>query len=366
MKNPILTQGEVRQPRGIVVVNGVALPTCWTDFSFDENEFSQPDTFDVQIAMSLLPRENDLRWWAAQTEIEVQLYTGFPADPDRFTTGDLQRVFIGNVDTLSFDWVQRTIGVTGRDRTAKLMDSKTSEKYVNLTSSQIAVELATKYGLKPIVTTTRTKAGKYYQIDHVDLKMERTEWDLLTWLARQEQFVTFVRGAELHFRPKPTASQDPYVLRHEPPTDGPGRGNYATLRTSRTLTVAKGVEVTVKSWNGNDKKTYTKKSTRLPRNGRRGDVQKYSYNIAGLTPEQAQAKADQIRDEISRHEMLMDVTGPADNLLTIDDAVLLQGTDTDFDQVYYPASIVRTMSASSGYDWTVSLKNHSPEDQPTL
>ncbi len=368
MKNAILTQGVGRRPRGLIKINGFVMPPSWDSVTWEENEFAQPDTFDLRLAMSALPPARDLAWWADIEEVEVEIFAGFPVDPANYSSADLESVFLGRADDLDFNWETATLSVTGRDFTAKLMDHKTSEKYVNLTASQIASKLAAKYGLEPKITATKEKAGKYYQIDHVDLKAERTEWDLLTWLARQEQFAVFVRRKALHFQPLPTGKQDPYVLQYTPPAiaGGPRRGNFETLTTGRSLTVAKGVEVTVQSWNSAKKTAYKRKSTRLPKSGRKGDVQKYSYNIAGLTPAQAQARADQIRDEISRHERRLTTGGPADNLLTIDDAVRLQGTGTAFDQIYYPASIVRTLTPAAGYDWTVSLKNHSPESTPTL
>lgn len=350
-------------------VNGATL-SGWIRFDTDENEFYQPDTFRMHLAINGLPSAMDVKWWSTASKVEVELFTGFPTDPDNFAASDLDSVFFGVSDELQFDWEDLTIEVTGRDLTSKLIDHKTSEKYVNQTASDVATKLAGAYGLTPVVTATTTKVGRYYQIDHVDLKDDRTEWDLLTWLAREEGFVVYVRGKELHFEPKPAAGQDPYVIRYTPATDeAPAQANACRLKTSRTLTVARDIEVTVRSWNHKSKKAFTVKSTRTKTQkgpGPKGETQKYSYTIAGLTQDQAQKRADQIRDELSRHEMKLSFEGPADNLLHVSDVIQLEGTATAADQAYFPESINRTMSFDGGYEWTVSAKNHSPESEPAL
>jgi len=95
-------------------------------------------------------------------------------------------------------------------------------------------------------------------------------------------------------------------------------------------------------------------------------VQEYAYTIAGLDPDQAQKKADQIRDELTRHQMRMSFEGPADNDLQMGNTIVLTGTETTFDQVYYPESISRHLSREGGYGWEVEAKNHLPESEPTL
>jgi len=365
VKNTLPLTSAGRQPRGAIKINGAAV-TGWTHWETDENEFYQPDTFSAHFALSGLPADRDLSWWATQVKIEVELFAGFPADPDAYTAADLDSVFFGVVDEISVDFADLTMEITGRDLTAPLVDHKTSEKYVNQTASEIASLLAGKYGLTPVVTATTAKVGKYYQIDHVDLKDDRTEWDLLTWLAREEQFVVFMKGKDLHFQPKPTESQEPWVLRREPPSDdGPARWNAEGVKLSRTLTVAKDIEVTVHSWNSKSKKAFSRIAKRAKGKGG-GEVQKYSYTIAGLTPDQAQKRADQIRDEISKHEVKLSFDGPADNLLSIEDVIKVEGTGSAFDQVFYPSSIARTLAWDGGYGWTVEAKNHAVESEPTL
>lgn len=373
MKNALTNASEVRQPRGLVKVNG-AVVTGWTEFEAEQNEFYSPDTFRVSFAMSDLPKENGAAWFAAQGRLEVELFVGFPADPDHYSPGELTSIFFGVADEPSFEWDVLTIEITGRDLTADLIDHKTSEKYVNSTASQVATKLAQKYGLKPVVAATQTKVGRYYTRDLVNLQDDRTEWDLLTFLAREEGFAVYVKGRELHFEPKTAGKGEPYLIRYTPASaDGPPTLNGVRLTTSRALTVARDIEVTVTSHNSKKKlsfKAVSRRSKTQKGPGAAGSVQKYSYSIPGLTQDQAQKRADQIRDELAKHEMKLRLEGPADNLLWITDAILLEGTGTAFDQTYFPQSIIRRLKAGDGedggYSWMVEAKNHSPESEPSL
>lgn len=351
-----------RQPRGLVKVNG-AVVSGWIFFETDENEHSSPSTFHAVFAASVLPKDHGPDWWASQGDLTIELFAGFPSDPAAYGEGELASIFSGKVDDLTLD-EEMVLEVRGRDLSAPLLDTKTSDKYINQTASQIATKLAAKYGLTPQVTATSTRVGTYYKQDHVDLKDDRSEWDLLLWLARQEGFQVFVAGKTLHFGPMPT-SGSPYVFARTVIPGQPPAWNAKSVKFSRTLTVAKDIEVTVTSWNATKKLTYTRKATRS-RKGSAPHVQKYSYRIGNLTPEQAQKRANQILIDLSRHEMKVSVEGPADVGLVIGGVIKITGTETLFDQTYFPSSIHRLMQADGGYTWSVEAKNHSPESEPNI
>jgi phage protein D len=356
--------GELRQPRGSVRVNGQAMPG-WIWFETDANEFSSPDEFRCAFAISELPADRGVDWWASQTDLECEFFAGLVDDGNDPDGEQLVSIFFGKADDLAVGYGEKTIELRGRDLTSAFVDNKTSEKYVNATSSRIATQLAAKYGLSAQVTATTTRVGVYYTLDHVDLKSDRTEWDLLTWLARQEGFRVFVKGKTLHFEPPPAATE-PYVLeRVEGDENGPDAWNGQGVQLSRTLTVARDITVLVTSWNHKQKKTFTRFASRA--HGVHGaHAQKYSYRIGGLSPEQAQQRAQKLLDEISRHEMKLAFSGPADTSLAIDSVIAVRGTGTDFDQTYYPESITRRLSRDDGFSWDVRAKNHSPESEANL
>lgn len=354
----------------MVKINGQIMPG-WIEWEIDNNTFYQADTFRVKFALSMMPAGYGAAWWAAQSKMYVEVFGGFPADPENFTTDDLDSMLYGQVDDITFDPVGTIVEVAGRDLTAELIDTKTTEKWPNLSSSQIVEKLAQRHGLTPVVTKTTQKAGKYYEIDHIRLTDQRSEWDLLTWLAHQEQYVVYMKGTELHFEPQPEKSQNPYMLQWEAPTadNAAPSFNGKTITFSRNLTLAKDVIVEVRSWNSKNKKGFTKKAQATHNKNTvlkgaaqpTGDAQTYSYTVPGLTPEEALQWAQAKLREITAHEVRFTATLPADNLLGVTDVIQVVGTDTAFDQTYYPDSIVRNMSMNEGYSMTINAKNHSPE-----
>lgn len=364
--------GSSGQPRGVVKINGDALD-AWIEWQTEVTTFTGPSTFSVTLAMSALPQATNVDYFAAAEDLDVEIFVGRPTDAASFTASDLTSIFAGKSDDATADWVERTLTLTGRDLSAPLIDTKTSEKYINQTASQVAATLAGKYGLTPVITATSGNVGRFYKSDHVDLKSERTEWDLLTWLAREEGFRVYVKGRELHFEPEPTGnSGTPFALRREASGTRTEAGNYVAMRTARTLTVAGDIEVTVKSWNGKKNRTYTAtakrtgKSSGLQRGGGKKGKQKYRYTFPGLDQDGCQKKAQQLLGELSKHAMKLSFSGEGIDAFFITDSINLTGTDTAWDQTYHPDSIHREMSVEDGYSWSVEAKNHATSNEPTL
>jgi phage protein D len=357
--------GQLRRPRSIIKVNGQVI-AGWESWTWDGNSLYQADTFDALFPMKDLPPKFGPVWWAAQTDLDIEIFVGFPANADSFSASDLESIFAGRVDDASFDWPRQCISIAGRDMTAGFLDNKTSEKFPNQTASQIATMLAGRRGLTPVVTATKTKVGRYYQIDNVRMEDDRTEWDLLTWLAREEGFIVYVKGKELHFEPRAKGG-DVFRVVWRPAEPGkPMSTDFTSVKTVRTLTVARDLTVIVRSWNSKAKRAFEKKATR--NRPKSPNKQQYVYSIPGLTPQQAQERANQLLAELSRHEMKLSVEGPAENALGKAQVIQLSGTGTAFDQTYYPDVIRRSFDASEGggYRWSISAKNHSPESEPTL
>ena len=372
MLNKISDLQQARQPRGMVKLNGIAV-TGWVDWEVENNTFYQADTFRVSFAASGTPAGYGVDWFASQTTITVEIFAGFPDDANKFGDTDLTSLIFGNVDSINYDPVSGSIELTGRDLTSVLIDEKTTQKWPNLTASQIATQIAIAHGLTPVVTATKTKSGAFYQIDHARLTDQRSEWDLLTWLAHEESFSVYVKGHSLYFVPKVDPSAEPYVLQWLPPVVSRGYSvfNGTQLSFSRDLTVAKGIVVVVRSWNAKNKKAFTvtyptNKAKGIAVGGSSPVAQIYSYTIAGLTPEKALQRAQAIHKERTAHEVNLTASLPADNILQTNNLILVSGTNTAFDQVYYPDSIRRTMSMSEGYMMSISAKNHSPANEVTI
>lgn len=369
--NAIPAVAAARQPRGVVKLGGVAV-SGWVSWEVSSNNYYEADTFRVEFAVSGLPAAFNAAWFSAQASLFVEILAGFPANPDRINPGDLQSLIYGRVDDIEFDPVSTLITVSGRDLTAAFIDAKLTAAWTNQTSSSIATALAASHGMTPVVTATTTNVGTYYKHDQVRMQSDRSEWDLLSWLAREEGFVVYVQGNELHFERDAVLTGAPYVIRWQAPTATVGYAiaNVQQLHFSRSLTVAKGITVTVRSPSTTRKTPVVQsypaaaKTVRVGKAAPFGDTQNYFFTLAAnKTPNDAQAYAQARYKEIIAHEMKLHARLPGDNLLSTRMLLRVDGTGTAFDQTYFPNVITRQMNMDEGYTMTVEAKNHNPDTQ---
>lgn len=362
----------VRHPRAAVRLNG-AIVTGWESWQVDNNAYRAADTFSVTFAVGALPTGYKLDWFGAQDAIECEILANVdPADPENYQPVLADRLILGPVDDVDYSPMSGTITISGRDYTSWFIDTKTNEGYLNKTASQIATILAARKGLTPVVTATKTLAGVYYNKNHISLTQERSEWDILCELAQFEDFDVFVTGKELHFQPKPDDTGERYVIEWTPPTDDLASpiANVTDLDLSRSLTIAKGVVVTVTSWNAKQKKKFTavwpraNRATKPGQSGAASPIQ-YTKNKPGLTQDQCQQLAQKLYRQITQHMMKLSADLPGDGLLTCNNIVQVRGTGSAWDQDYYPDSVKRSMSVDEGYRMTVNAKNISAHLEDT-
>lgn len=357
-----------RQPRGIVRINGTAAPG-WLSWTVTSNNYYEADTFRVSFASSGMG-EGSVQKFIEQREIFVEILAGFPTNPAAPNEAELQSLIYGRVDEIDFDPTSRVLTMTGRDLTAVFIDNRIDRDWKNTPASSIAKEIAQRHGLIAKVSPMFSSAGTTYKNDQQLLVSARTEWDLLTSLAREQGFACYVVGQELHFEPDPGPNADPYVIQWYPPTNyyGSPVSNVQSLNFIRAMTVSKGVSVTVRSTSRTKKAPVVSsypskaKSTQPGKSGPFGGVQQYYFTTtADQTPLQVQLEAQRRYNELIAHEMKMTARLPGDNLLSTKNVLVVQGTGTSFDQTYYPSEITRQMSINEGYTMTVHAKNHSPQ-----
>lgn len=386
--NRVPRHPSARQPRGLIKINDVLVPMStvqpngfstpgWITWEVDNNNFYAADTFRLALTATPLNQDFNGAWWAAQTsDIFIEIFAGFPSNPDVPVLSDLDSLIYARVDDIELDMTGRQITLNGRDMTAAMIDAKTTLKWEQLTASAIARQIAESHGLtKTYITDTTTVVGDYYKALHVQLPDLRSEWDLLTALAASANFNVYVKGKDLHFEPKPDASnKDVYEIYWDPAT--PERpyplSNVKTLVFSRSMTVGRGIQVNVRSWNQKQKKGFTAqyptkaRGIQAGKSSPFGGTQIYSYVLANATQEAANQFAQQKYAELIQHEMKLVATMPADNKLHVTDVIQVTGTGTAYDQQYFPDSIVRSMSMSEGYAMTVRAKNHAADSVPQL
>ena len=266
----------------------------------------------------------------------------------------------GEADTIRSDVLNRTVEIDGRDLTARLLDARTQETFSNQTASEIARTLANRHSLTPDITATSTLAGRYYDTEHDRLSLGQfsrttTEWDLLTFLAAREGFEAFVSGQTLTFAPlgaaAPTLTLTPDLC--------------LSLSLEHTLTLARDIEVTVKSWNTRQKSSFSQTAKSTARGRRGGAPQRIVVVRPNLTPNDALQLANRILADLSAHERLVHAELPGELSLTPRTRIQLAGTSTDFDQLYYVAELDRHFSADHGFTERLRLKNTPPSTNIT-
>ena len=280
------------------------------------------DRFSVAMAVT----EIDLSAFASMPEIVIAIYAteGVQGAP----------LIEGMVDQLRFDFVRRLLCLEGRDLTALFIESQASDSFVNQTSSDIAVLLAGRHGLTADVMPTSTLVGRYYEADHSRVMLDQfaqanTEWDMLVWLARQENFDVWVSGNTLHFQPRAAIVSASYVI--SPAT-------CIELEFERALGLAQNIQVTVKSWNSSSQSSLTQTSAS---GSATGGMKDYVVVRPNLNAVQASAMAQSLVAEISQHERVINATIVGEAVLSPRDIVQLVGTGTSFDQSYRIISLVR-------------------------
>ncbi len=361
-----------RQPRALIRLGGTVVPG-WFSWSVSTNSYFEADTFRIEYAIQSLPVAKNANWFSTQTELFAEILAGFPQDPGNPQPAELTSAIYGRVDDIEFRPREGTLCLTGRDLTAAFIDAKVSKEYPNKTSSDIATQLAQSHGLASQVTATTTKVGAYYTRDQVRMTADRSEWDLLAWLAREENFVCFVSGQTLYFEPDPRSTANPYLIQWQAATSSQGSpiANVKGITFARSLTVAKGITVTARSASLTQKTAVVQsypsspKSIGVGKSSPFGASQQYFFTLpAGKKPTEVQAYAKQRYDDIVSHEMKLTMHLPSDDALTIATAIKVSGTGTAFDQTYYPRLITREMSMDEGYNMTVEAQNSSSDISP--
>ena len=71
-------------------------------------------------------------------------------------------------------------------------------------------------------------------------------------------------------------------------------------------------------------------------------------------------------EQITRHERILTASMPGDASLSTRTMVRLVGTNTAYDQMYYPDTVTRRLSFQDGYRMDLRAKNHSTLSEAVL
>ena len=364
-------QPTVRAPRLRVMMGGVELPGAYSAEVTNNNWF-QADRFRLEFAFNADPNYG-LSWWSQQTDMLLDIQMSLSA-------GGWVSLIIGQVEDIDTHPATGVITVTGKDLTSRLVEARTQETFLNQTASQVATTLAGRHGMTADVDATTTTVGRYYQIDHDQVTMGQfsrttTEWDLLSYLARQEGFDLYVTGTVLHFKKATLPSATPWIVSWVAGDKGPSISNVNDLNLRRSLTLAKDIQVVVKSWHSKTGRSFQKKAravgakspgAQASSNQTGTSSQQYVFIVPNLTEDEAQKLANAKLADLSKHERTISWAEPGDLTLTPRNLVRLDGTGTAFDQTYFVDEITRNISFDQGFTMHVSAKNHDSRSQVTV
>lgn len=344
-----------RTPRLRVIANGQIVSGA-TEAEVASNNYYAADRFSVSVALGVDP-------WAAASfwarEPEVLLEVQFSLDGGASFTSLVQ----GAIDRVSIDPTLGLVHLEGRDLAASLIEARTRETFANRTSSEIASLLAARHSLTPHVSPTTTPVGRYYQSEHDSITLDQfsratTEWDLLVFLARHEGFDVFVHGQALYFQPAA-------------PTTGPvvslQPADLIDLKLERSLTLARDIEVVVKSWNSRQSNAFVQRARASGSSGARRSgesPQRFAFVQPNLTPDDAMKVARRKLAELTRHERTIRISMPGELSLNPHSMIALEGTGTEFDQAYYIDVIERRLR-HDGLTQHILARNTSPRIETT-
>jgi phage protein D len=322
-----LASADTRLAASTVLVNGAPL-TNVESIAVVNNLYLGANRFSVSAALT--PDTAEI-WSAVPLSIEVQIGLN----------GEWKSFILGDADSIEIDPIRQDIQLAGRDLTARFLTSQTQQTFENQTSSEIVSTIVSRHRLVPQVTATSALVGRYFGTSRTRTAMYQNaratnDWDLLVWLAEIEGFDIWVDGSTLYFQPPATANPTLTVC----PSD------CLELNLHRSLDIAAGVSIQVKSW---DCQTQQSVSQTL------SSANSSSSNITlvivrpNLPTADATLMAQQALAQMTSHERVVSFVVPGDLTSAPRMTIQLANTGTDFDGTYQISEIERCFSLRGGF-----------------
>lgn len=288
----------------------------------------------------------DATFWSSEACILVEIQIA--VDPPAYLS-----IITGYADTIALDPISRLLFVSGRDLSSKLIEARSQGTFSNQTASDVATLLATRHGLIPNVSPTTMLIGRYYQSEHNQVALDQfghsmTDWDILTSLAQQEGFDLSVTGTTLNF-----------CLPIQSPPRSIRPSDCISINLERRLTLARDIEITIKSWNSNQSRSFAQtvrgvSQSNIPSNNQ--IPQSYTYIHPNLMPTQALQMAQRKIQELAMHERAIELTLVGDMSIKAGTMLSLYETGGEFDQSYLVERVCRRISPLIGFTQEVEAR----------
>jgi hypothetical protein len=355
--------------RAQITLNGTTIPAIKAEAT--NTSHLSADTFRLELSAKAVLQAAPLftpAYWSSTVAFDVTIAVGsVTSGIDQTWSVQPTQFFAGGVDKVEYDFRRGLITLTGRDYASRFIDNKIEldpGSFTNLTSSEIAIQLAGNRNLQTDkITATDTVVGTWYSGNAAMMMQDRTEWDLLTYLAQQEGFIVAVIGTSLYFGPATSGS--PYVVQYTPATATTAAiANVEELKVEHNLTLARGINVTVSTFNQQDGIPHTRTATGKPKGvtiPSGATPSTYVINLPNATPDQIENEVNNRIAQFVAYERPLDIELPGDETLTITQPLQLTGTGTSWDATYAIDTIHRVISLDGGFDMTVRAKVGTPQ-----
>lgn len=369
--------GVVRYPRMRVEVAGQTLVV--ESASVSSNGYFHADSAKATLPIWGGDGRGDA-WWldlgADGSTVPMKVYHGEGSTSGAITWG-AEPLFDGFLEEKDLSLDTNLVSLSGHDKTMLLIKDKTKAAYANLSAAEIITKLASKAGLDISISGADKLAGQIYSANHVkllhgELSKTTTAWDVVCLLARQTGNVAYVKGNTLYVRPNDPDHGSAYHVRWSSPVIAknlvtwPSSWSVDKLAIKHNLLAAKDITVQVIGF-------HSKKGTRFSqvagpvRNRNNADQSNYSFGpYPNLTPDQAQAKANQLYRDLTIHEYDLNIEGPADFGLTPYQTIIVDGSAGPLAQTFWISEVEWNVDQSSGARMTVTGKNHPDQNDTTV
>lgn len=343
-----MSSGFIRQPRSLVVTDAGQFTPI--ECEVKESKHQSADTFSAKIALDDAAGLDE-SYWADTAPINVQVMIC-----NDIASGGFVQKFTGQVDTVEIDLEDRTVHISGRDKTAKMIDSKTNEKWLNKQPKDIIQDLAGRAGLSVNFNgVTPDRAGLKFGQDYNRISELDSYWNVIVRLAKQLGCIAFVSGDTLNIQPWDFGAGNTYTVTYQKPDDTEAaQSNAVKVMLTRDLNLAKKVKVNHKSWQHKEGQAI---QSEFESDGAGSDTLTYTWKGANLTKQQQDAIAQSKLTEITSHERTVSVDAPGDVTIDPSMTLVLTGTGTGFDQSYVISDISHRLSWGEGYRMTVRVRN---------
>lgn len=264
--------------------------------------------------------------WPGARSFFASVDNGADASINVMTRGQMSTLITGALDHVEFDYIKRNIHFVGRDKSSKLHEMTTSEKWLNKKPSEIVQDLVARAGIDVgNIAASQVQAGKQLQQDFVKLSENNTFARIIHEMARLDGARWWIDqhgkfNYVLYGNP-----QGMYSVNIQQDSE-PIRSDCVELRVKHNLQAGRPHEVTVKGWHPKKRQIFTGTSNVEGK----GPKRSWNYQVPTLTQDKADRHAKSEANEKARHEFTASVTVAGDP--SVQAGMGLQVNGTDFDQ----------------------------------